>query len=138
MATKTAQKWQALHEKAITAGLAKMNECKPTPMIVGTPTTPFGNDIDPNKDIYFVPGGVCGFAWVTVTPGTHGFAKWVTKQGLAHKGYYGGTEISINERLTGLTGPLVQSMELKEAFARGYAAALKDEGITTYVQTRMD
>lgn len=138
MATKTQKKWAALHAEAVAGGLAKMHECAPTPMIVGTPTTPFGTDIDYTKKTYYVAGGVCGFAWVTIDPGTHGFAKWATAQGLGHKGYYGGTEISIHEDLTGLSGPLVQSMELKEAFARGYAAVLKEAGIKAYAQSRID
>lgn len=138
VATKTAQKWAALHKEAVANGLASMNQCKPTPMIVGTPTTPFGNEIDYDQQHWFVPGGVCGFAWITVDPGTHGFARWAKAQGLGHKGYYGGTQIHVHEHLTGLSGPLVQSMELKEAFARGYAETLREAGIKAYAQSRID
>jgi hypothetical protein len=138
MATKTAQKWADLHKEAVANGLAKMNECRPTPMIVGTPTTPLGNEIDYDKQHWVVPGGVCGFAWVTITPGTHGFAKWAAANGYGRKHYYGGTAIHIHEHLTGLTGPLVQSMELKQAFAAGYAATLREAGITAHAGSRMD
>ena len=60
--TATAKKWQALHEKANTAGIQAALAKVPTPMIVGTPTRPFGNDIDYTEQTYIVPGGTCGFA----------------------------------------------------------------------------
>ena len=30
-------------------------------MVVGTPTTPLGDDIDYSKDTYYVADGMCGF-----------------------------------------------------------------------------
>ena len=30
-------------------------------MVVGTPTTPLGNDIDYSKETYYVADGLCGF-----------------------------------------------------------------------------
>ena len=35
--------------------------CTPNPMVVGTPTTPLGDDIDYSKDTYYVADGMCGF-----------------------------------------------------------------------------
>ena len=40
--------------------------CTPTPMVVGTPTTPLGDDIDYSKDTYYVADGLCGFAWINI------------------------------------------------------------------------
>ena len=34
-----------------------------SPMIVGSPSTPLGNDIDYSKKTYFVEGGVLWFCW---------------------------------------------------------------------------
>ena len=42
--------------------------CTPTPMMVGEPTTPLGNDIDYSKDTWLVNDGVCGFAWINIKP----------------------------------------------------------------------
>ena len=42
--------------------------CTPTPMVVGTPTTPLGDDIDYTKDTYYVADGMCGFAWINIKP----------------------------------------------------------------------
>ena len=50
------------HSKGIAAGKA----CSPTPMVVGQPTTPLGNDIDYSKETYYVADGVCGFAWINI------------------------------------------------------------------------
>ena len=42
------------------------NACTPTPMVVGEPTTPLGNDIDYTKETWLVNDGVCGFAWINI------------------------------------------------------------------------
>ena len=42
--------YAAAHAQGVKAG----NACSPTPMIVGTPTTPLGNDIDYEKDVHYV------------------------------------------------------------------------------------
>lgn len=131
MATATDRKNKALYDKAMAAGRAAAEAKVPTPMVVGTPTTPLGNDIDRNKPTYYVAGGVCGFAWVNVRPGNCSFARWLSKNGIGHKGYYGGWEVS-----AGLVGG--QSMEIKEAWAGAFAAVLRDEGIDAFAQSRMD
>ena len=42
-----------VYAEAHALGIAAGNACSPTPMVVGTPTTPLGNDIDYSKDTYF-------------------------------------------------------------------------------------
>ena len=37
-------------------------------MVVGTPTTPLGDDIDYTKETYYVADGMCGFAWINIKP----------------------------------------------------------------------
>ena len=49
-------------------GKARAGDCVPTPMVVGSPTTPLGSDIDYDKKTYYVADGVCGFAWINIKP----------------------------------------------------------------------
>ena len=49
-------------------GKARASECVPTPMVVGSPTTPLGSDIDYDKKTYYVADGICGFAWINIKP----------------------------------------------------------------------
>lgn len=132
--TATAKKWQALHEKAhqagITAALAKV----PTPMIVGTPTRPFGNDIDYTEQTYIVPGGVCGFAWVWTSG--RGFGGWLLKNGHAKYHYGGGVSVWVGRDQHPVLN--TQSMEIKEAYADAYAEVCRQAGVTAYGQSRMD
>jgi hypothetical protein len=127
--TKTSAKWYALHQAANLAGIKAANACTPTPMIVGQPTHPLGNDIDPAKPVYFVPSGVCGFAWINV-PGNSGFGRWIKAEGIGRKAYGGG--IAIRAHVGG------QSLEIKEAYAHAYAEVLHEAGVTAYVESRMD
>ena len=41
-----------IYAEAHSAGMSAGNKCKPTPMIVGQPTTPLGDDIDYEKDVH--------------------------------------------------------------------------------------
>ena len=124
------QQFEALFAEAKIAGMTAAQACVPVPMIVGTPTTVFGNEIDPEKPVYVVEGGVCGFAWIKVIPGTSSFAKWLVKSGYARKGYGGGVDISVKE--------FGQSMQKKESYAGAFAKILNAAGITAYSQSRMD
>lgn len=73
----------------------------------------------------------CGFAWVNVKPGTSAFAKFLVKRGIARRdSYYGGVCYWVSA--------YGQSMRLKEAYAEGYAAVLREAGIEAYAQSRMD
>jgi hypothetical protein len=101
----------------------------PAPMIVGSPSTLLGNDVDPRQPMYYVADGVCGFAWVHLD-GREPFARYAKEVGLGHKGYPKGFDIWVGE--------FGQSMQRKEAYARAYAGVLKEHGIDAYVQSRMD
>lgn len=125
-----------IYNQAVNAGKAAMQAACPRPMIVGTPTTPLGNDIDFSKPVEIVMGGVCGFAWVNVKAGNSAFARWLVKQGLARKdSYYGGVTVWVFEG--------GQSMELKQAYAYAMAAVLHANAGTlgiksAYAGSRMD
>ena len=128
--TQQANKFKELFDKAHVNGMIAGNSCIPTPMIVGTPTTPLGNDIDTTKKVYKVDGGVCGFAWVHFA-GNTSFGRWAKKKGLARKDWPNGLAISCHE--------FGQSMTKKSAYARAFAKILRDEGnIKAYAMSRID
>lgn len=122
-------KFTALVEAAEAAGAAALAAAKPTPMIVGTPTALFGNNIDPNKPVYFVEGGVCGFAWVEFA-GNTAFGKWMAKTKKARPAYPKGLMVWVRDGQ--------QSMERKEAYAAAYAKTLQAAGVNAYAMSRMD
>lgn len=128
-ASKTAE-FQALYEAADLAGSFAAAALTPTPMYVGQPTTPLGSTLDWSKPVERVEGGVCGFAWVKVTPGTSAFAKWLKATKGAYKSYSGGVDLWVSG--------YGQSMQRKEAYATAFAAVLTAAGYTAYAQSRMD
>lgn len=129
MATKTATAYSAVWAKADAAGKAAAEKAKPTPMIVGTAKGLFSNEIDETQPVYYVAGGVCGFAWVSFK-GNTGFGRWAKAEGLARKAYGGGLQNWISG--------YGQSMETKMAYANAFAVTLQAEGITAYANCRMD
>jgi len=129
--------YQTIYDEAYAAGIAAAKAKVPVPMLVGTPSTPLGNDIDPSKKIYYVSDGVCGFAWVRFK-GNTGWGRWAKKNvgktdfhAACRKGYPKGLDIWIT------TGN--QSMETKEAFAQAFAGVLQSHGIKdAYAASAMD
>lgn len=120
----------ALYAKADAAGKAAATACVPTPMVVGSPTTLLGNDIDPNKPTYYVADGVCGFAWIKLKGNTP-FGRWTKKKGLAKPAYPNGLSIWVSA--------YGQSMARKEAYARAFAKVLNENGVSdAYADSRMD
>ena len=125
--------WAEACEAAEAAALAKV----PTPMIVGSPTTPLGSDIDPAKQTWYVPSGMCGFAWVTIKPARGALVTYLKSQDVGSKGYYGGWQIWCGRELSPTAGA-TQSIEIKEAAAGAAAAVLRKYGIEAYAQSRLD
>lgn len=116
---------------ALDAGMEAAEKCNPTPMVVGHETSPFSGVIDTEKDMYYVDDGVCGFAWVSITPGNSRFANYLKKAGLARKdSYYGGVTVWIGE--------YGQSYERKMAHAGAMAKVFYDAGIDATPMGRMD
>lgn len=121
---------QRIYKAAHEAGMKALKAARPTPMVVGTPTTPLGNDIDYSKPVEVVEGGMCGFAWVLLTNGRCSFARWVVKNRKGRKSYYGGIRIPVHEG--------GQSIQRKEAYAGAFARVLNDVGIDAYADSRLD
>ena len=100
-------------------------------MVVGTPTTPLGDDIDYSKDTYYVADGMCGFAWINIKPARGKFVKYLKDNNIGRKdSYYGGWTIWVSG--------FGQSVDRKSAYARAFAKVLGDNGITAYNMSRLD
>ena len=122
---------QEIYSEAHSAGLAAGHGCTPTPMVVGTPTTPLGNDIDYSKETYYVADGMCGFAWINIKPARGKFVKYLKDNDIGRKdSYYGGYTVWVSE--------FGQSVTRKENYARAFAKVLEDNGITAYSMSRLD
>lgn len=115
---------------------AASRDARPVPMIVGN-AIGLSDRIDPNGPIYYVPGGVCGFAGVIIRDGRSGFARYCRTNGIGHRHYYGGHYVPAHpEWCQG--SALVQSLAIAEAYARRMAEVLRAHGVTCYVDSRMD
>mgnify|MGYP001561246166 CR=1 FL=1 len=122
--------FKALYQKAHQAGMAALEACTPRPMVVEQHKN-MADDRSPVVEQYYVPQGVCGFAWVKVRPATSAFARWAKGQKLASTdGYADGLVFWVREG--------GQSMELKEAYAWAFAEVLRGAGLDAYAQSRID
>ena len=121
---------EKLLEKAHLMGMDAGRSVGVTPMIVGSPSTPFGNDVDYSKKTYFVEGGVCGFAGVVIKPARGKFVSYLKGLDKGYKHYYGGWYVSVRE--------FGQSLTRKEAYAEAFAKVLGEVGMRCYVDSRMD
>ena len=121
---------EKLLEKAHLMGMDAGRLVGVTPMVVGSPSTPLGNDIDYSKKTYFVEGGVCGFVGVVIKPARGKFVSYLKKLGMGYKHYYGGWYVSVRE--------FGQSLTRKEAYAEAFAKVLGEAGMRCYVDSRMD
>ncbi len=118
-----------LHAQAHAAGHAAATGIRPRPMIVGSPTTPFGNDIDYSKTTYYCDEGTCGFAWISF-PANKPFGRWAQKNIKVSKHYPSGICIWVSD--------YGQSLERKSAYAQAYAKVLREAGIEAHAGDRMD
>ena len=110
--------------------------CRPTPIVVGTPTTFLGNQIDESKPTYFIEGGVCGFASVVIKPARGKFVALLKKRGIGGAHYYGGYSVSSWEFAPSIRQD--QSYERACAAAKGAVEVLRSYGINAYVDSRID
>ena len=135
----TAEKVKSAYDilvEASEAAEAAVRACRPTPMVVGTPTTFFGNEIDKSKPTYFIEGGVCGFASVVIKPARGKFVAELKKRGIGSAHYYGGYAASSWEFAPSIRRD--QSYERACAAAEGAAKVLQSYGINAYVDSRID
>jgi hypothetical protein len=123
-------KYAALWAKAEKAGAAAAAAKVPVPIVVGEAKSLWSDEIDYSKPTYYIPQGLCGFAWVSF-PGTSGWARWAKKAGIASAAYGGGYQI-----WAGRVGG--QSVEIKEAWAQAIAEVLSEAGIKASWGSRLD
>jgi hypothetical protein len=118
-----------IYSEAYEAGLLAGKDTDTPKFVVGSPTTPLGSDIDFKKKTYILDG-LCGFAWVNISPARGAFVNWLKAQGIGSKGYYGGYEIWVRE--------FGQSVDRKYAFAQAFAEVLGKYGIEASAGSRLD
>lgn len=112
--------FSALYSAARSAGLSAGNAVAVTPMVV----------VERNGYTYPpVEGGACGFAWIHFK-GNTAWGRWAKKMGHASADYPKGLMIWV--------GDFNQSMTRKEAYARAFAAVLREAGIDAHARSRMD
>lgn len=122
-------------EEALQAAQAASKAACPTPMVVGNAKSIFGSEIDYSKPVYHVSEGMCGFAWVKITPARGKFVKFLKDNKIGHTNdYSGGYDIWMGNEESGMT----QSIDRKEAAARAMANVLTSHGIKCYVESRLD
>lgn len=145
MATKQQEsEFAELYARADAAGRKAVAATVPTPMGVQESRLDIidGKLVDvPVGQTYIVSGGVCGFAWVNIKPGTSTFARWLVKTGKARAdSYYGGVVIWGAPRgvIEAYDGGYGQSMTLKEAYSNAFATVLREAGIRAHASSRMD
>ena len=111
--------WDLAH----TAGMTSVAKLNVVPMIVS-------ENSERCQREWFVPDGVCGFAWVVVRPANCAFAKWMKANKNCHTAYGGGMQYRISA--------FNQSMQRKEAYAVAFAGVLYQFGINAHAGSRMD
>lgn len=118
-----------IYKEAYAAGLKAGKEVGVPKFVVGTPTTPLGNDIDFKQKTYILEG-LCGFAWINISPARGAFVTYLKSIKVGGKAYYGGYEIWVRE--------FGQSVDRKEAFAGAFAEVLRSYGIPASAGSRLD
>jgi hypothetical protein len=113
-------------QMAAIAGAKAMESCSPSPMVVTD-----------GKQKWFVPDGVCGFAWVNLykiqgkKPRANSqLAKVLNTFGFEKNTYQRSFQLWISAG--------GQSMQKKEAYAHAFARVLCQNGIEAYPGSRLD
>jgi hypothetical protein len=117
------------------ASFIAMERTTPTPMIVGHPSTPLGNDVDPNQKTWYVPSGICGFASVKL-PNRGNFAKWLKDKNLAST--YGDKGLTLHGWAREGFADGGQSYEYNTAIAEAIAKVLNAYGFEARVWSYVD
>jgi hypothetical protein len=117
-----------IYKEAYEAGLLAGKEVGVPKFIVGD-AIGLSDQIDYSKKTYVLEG-LCGFAWVNISPARGAFVNWLKSQDIGSKGYYGGYHIWVRE--------FGQSVDRKLAFAQAFADVLDKYGISAYAESRLD
>ena len=117
-----------IYREAYEAGLNAGKDADTPKFIVGD-AIGLSDEIDFSKKTYILDG-LCGFAWVNISPARGAFVNYLKSRQVGSKGYYGGYEIWVRE--------FGQSVDRKTAFARAFCDVLAKYGIEASVGSRLD
>jgi hypothetical protein len=134
MPTPTDNQLNDLYREGVEAATKAFAEAHPQAMVVQQ----HQNQLDDSSPVvrqWHVPDGVCGFAWVTLSPARGKLAAFLKTKG-AHKGYYGGYQLSTYDFCPSSVSS--QSYERKMAAARAFAKVFQDAGYKMYAEGRLD
>ncbi len=118
-----------LFARANAVGHRAATAAAPTPMVVERHANPL-DDASPVLQRWHVPEGPCGFAWVTLRPGTSRAARYARAHHGARPGYRGGVQVWV--------GGYGQSVERKDAYAAAFAEVLRAADVRAYSESRLD
>jgi hypothetical protein len=124
----TKSQCKAIYVEAYEAGLIAGKEVSVPKFVVGS-AVGLSDAIDFSKKTYVLEG-LCGFAWVQISPARGAFVNWLKAQEIGYKGYYGGYQVTVKE--------FGQQVDRKEAFAHAFADVLRKYGIDAYGVSRLD
>jgi len=128
-------KFEIAFAEAKEAAKQAFDECQPVPMVVGEPSTPFGNDVDMNKPVHFVADGVCGFAWVNVYADRRKpEGKALKEAGVKWDDYRKAFSIWADNFVPGAG----QGMQRKAAACQAAARVFREHGYRAYADERID
>jgi hypothetical protein len=117
-----------IYKEAYAAGLQAGKEVGVPKFIVGD-AIGLSDEIDYSKKTYVLEG-LCGFAWVNISPARGAFVTYLKSINEGHKAYYGGYEFFVHE--------FGQSVDRKSAFAGAFAEVLRKYGINASAGSRLD
>ena len=117
-----------IYVEAYEAGLNAGKDVDTPKFIIGD-AIGLSDEIDFSKKTY-VLDGLCGYAWVNISPARGAFVNYLKSREIGRKGYYGGYEISVRE--------FGQSVDRKYAFAQAFAEVLGKYGIEAFAGNRLD
>lgn len=125
--------FEAVFQEAKQAAKEAFDKAVPTPVVVGSPSTPFGNDVDHSKPVYVMPG-LCGFAWVNVYADRRKpQGKELKEAGVRWDDY--AKAFSFSSYDFGAHGQMV---EQKEAACQAAAEVFRQYGYRAYASSRLD
>ena len=122
----------AMAEAKVAAQKA-FDEAKPNPVVFGSPSSPWGNDVDLSQPHSVSYEGVSGFAWVNIWADARKQEGKEIKAAGFHKDYQGAFYVSAYD-----FGAQGQFMDRKSAACKAAAKVLQSHGYEAYAQERMD
>ncbi len=122
---------ELLYAAAHEAGMKAGNSHNPTPMIIETHSNPL-DDSSPVIERWKIGQGVCGFAWIKISPTNCKFVKYLKEAKIGRKDEYeGGYKIRVPY--------FNQSYERKFKYAEAFAEVIRKNGFKrTYAYGRID